>query len=201
MKKSNFSLWLSRLAWGILCLDVLLIFAVPTDMSNTLLLTIAYVGWLILSLITASTWLIVRYRCFFSCWLGWSIPIIVLVFSNMLSLGILRVRQSNLSLFFLLLTVVSGWSIGVATVVFLWHKDKGLRLMGWGSVMIIWVFLFAWRFQGNLFELWIFSLNNPNAVVPLWWVNPMMCVFGWIFPLGLIGFIAHTVRLIAIELQ
>jgi len=188
------------LAWGLLLFDLLLILVVPADINfGSLLLLVAYAAWLILSLLAASTWLMIRYRMFFRIWSGWAIPIIMLFLSSMVFYGVLPVRHPNLSHLFSLLLIVSGWSVGVATAILLWYRNVGLDLMGWGLVILIWVLLFSWRCQGNLIELWLSSLNQPVESSPLWWFNPLLCSFSCIAPLGIIGFLGHTVRLIVQE--
>jgi hypothetical protein len=202
VRRSGLSLWMTRLAWGLLLLDLLLILIVPADASfDNLLLLIAYTLWLILSLIAIATWLIIRYRHFFRGWLGWSTPIIALVLSDMVFQGKLTVSDPNLSLFLTLLFVVSIWSVGVATAILLYYHDVGLGLMAGASAMTIWILLFAWRFQGNLIELVFLNLVHPDEPSPLWWFNPIMCIVGWIFPLGGISFLVHTGRLIMRELR
>jgi hypothetical protein len=201
-KSTGLIIWLTRLAWGLGILDLLLILVVPADTSfNSLLLLIAYAVWLILSLIAASTWLIIRYRALFRTWLGWAMPLVALLFSSMVFYDILPVRHANISLIFSLLVIVSGWSIGVATAVLLWYRDVGLGLIGWGAVTMIWALLFGWRFQGNLVELWLSGLDQLAQPSPLWWFHPLLCSFGCIAPLGIIGFLGHTVRLIVQEWQ
>ena len=201
MNRSNLSLWLTKLSWAVLIFDLLLVFVVPADVNfPNLLLLLIYTAWLILSLMTVSTWLIIRHHLFFRNWIGWMLPVIGLIAGNAFAFGF-QIKNANLSFFFSLLTIISGWSVGIATIVLLWHKDKSLTLIGWGSAIIIWILLLSWRLQGNLFELWVYSLNNLERASPLWWFNPIMCIFGWIIPLSLIGFSVHTIRLIALELS
>jgi hypothetical protein len=202
VRRSGFTIWLTRLAWGLLAFDVLLIFLMPADTSfDSLLLLIAYAAWLISTLIFAPTWLIFRYRAFFRTWLGWATPLVSLVCSSIVVQGVLRINHPNLSLLFSLLFVVSVWSFGVATAVLLWYRDVGLGLIAWGSLVMIWIVLFAWRIQGNLIELVLSSLSHPDQPSPLWWFNPLICIWGWIIPLGAISFLAHTLRLILREFQ
>jgi len=202
MRTSSITLWLTRLAWGLLLLDLILIFVVPTDASfGSLLLLIAYALWLILSLMAVSTWLIIRYRELFRRWPGWATPIVVLILSSMVFQGIWPVGHPNLSFFFTLLFVVSMWSVGVTTAILLCYNDVGLGMIAWGSAIMIWVLMLAWRFQGNLIELSFFNLIHPDERPPLWWFNPLFCVFGWIVPLSAVSFLGHTLRLILREWQ
>jgi hypothetical protein len=202
MKESALASWLTRAIWGLLILDLLLILVVPAEMSfNSLLLLVAYAVWLILSLIAISTWLIVRYRTLFRTWPGWAVPVVVLLLSSLVFYGVLPVRHPNISLLFSLLLIVSGWSVGVATAVLLWYRDVGLGLIGWGAVIVIWALLFGWRAQGNLIDLWFSSLSQPAESSPVWWPGPLLCSFGCVLPLGVVGFLGHTVRLIVQEWQ
>ena len=199
-KRTGLTVWLTRLAWGLLILDLLLIFVVPADMAfDSLVLLVAYALWLILSLIAASTWLIIRYRAFFRTWQGWVVPLIMLFLSSMVFYGVLPVRHPNVSLLFSLLFVVSGWSVGIATAILVWYHDVGLSLIGWGLVTLIWGLVFGWRFQGNLAEMWLSDLSRLSEPSPLWWLNTLLCSFGCIAPLGIAGFLGHTIRLIVQE--
>lgn len=197
MKRMSLSLWGTRLAWTLLAFDLLLIFAVPADADlGSLVLLLAYAGWLLASLVLASAWLLIRYRKLFRAWWGWLIPVLCLFLSSMVSQNILSVGNPNLSFFFALLFIVSGCCVGVATAILLWYRDVSLSLMAWGTVIVMWALVFAWRFQGNLIELSLQSLAHPDEPSALWWFNSLLCLGGWIFPLGVVSFLAHTVRLI-----
>lgn len=202
MTGSNLKVWLTRLAWGLLVFDIFLIFVVPADTNfNSLLLLIVYAAWLIFTLIVVSTWLVIRYRIFFRTWLGWISPLISLIVSSLVVQGVLSIPYPNLSFFVSMLFIVSAWSFGVATLVLLWYRDVGLGLIAWGSAIVVWLMLFAWRFQGNLLELWLSSLNYPNEPSPLWWFNPLTCILGWIIPLGILSFLGHTIRVLIREFR
>lgn len=200
MNKKLLTLWLTRLAWGLLFFDLLLILVVPDDTSfGNLLLLIAYMIWLVLTLLVASTWLTIHYRAFFRTWVGWAIPLVLLAFSSLVVQGVLSI--SHLGFFFSMLFVVSFWCIGIATGILLWYRDVGLGLIAGGTILVVWVLLFVWRFQGNLIELFILSLNHPNESSPFWWFGLLACVFDCIAPLSILSFLVHTIRLIVRELQ
>jgi len=202
MSKTSIGLWLTRVAWCVLALDTILILLVPTDVNpGNLLLLVVYALFLISSLVIGSSWLLIHYRTFFGTWLGWAVPILVFVLSGMVYGGVLPVRHPNLSLFFMLLFIVSGWCIGVSTAILLLCRDVGLRLIGLGSVIMIWALALGWRSQGSLIQLYLSSLTSSNEPSPLWWLNTLMCIIGWIIPLGIISFLAHTLRLIWRELR
>lgn len=203
MNKSCLIAWLTRLAWGILVFDLLLVAVVPADSSfNSQLLLIAYAVWLILSLMATAAWLIIRYRAFFRTWLGWATPILALILSMMVFAGVLPVNHPNLSFFFSLLLLVSTVCIGVATAILLWYRDVSLKLIGWISVIYIWALVLGWRFQGNLITLYMSGLVYPNqSSQSLWWLNSLMCIVGWIVPLGIISCVGHTIKLVIRELR
>ncbi len=203
MNKSYLLAWLTRLAWGILFFDLLLVAIVPANLNfDSQLLLIAYAMWLILSLIGAAAWLIVRYRTFFRTWPGWASPILAFCVSMMVFADVLPVNHPNLSFFFTLLLLVSTVCIGVATAILFWYRDVSLKLIGWISVICIWALVLSWRFQGNLMTVYMSGLVNPNQPSQsLWWANSLMCIMGWVVPLGIIGFIGHTIKLVVRELQ
>ena len=126
-------------------------------------------------------------------------PIAALVLSNTVFQGVLPIRHPNLSFFFTLLFTVSAWSVGIATAILLYYRDVGPGLAAWGTVILVWVLLFAWRFQGNLIELSFLSVIHPDQLTPIWWFSPLLCVFGWIIPLSILGFLGHTLRLLLHE--
>ncbi len=196
-KKSNLKLWLNRLSWVTIILNLLFIFIGPYllgdlqigDIFATLILC-----WLILSSIAASTCLIICYRRFFSTWTGWAMPILTLIISTPVVEKAIPVGNCSLSFFFIVLSIVSIWSVGLATAILLWYRDAGLELIAGGSVMFIWIVALAWRFQGNLIELHFVS---PSS---LWWMMPFIYVAEWIILLGFISFTGHTIRLVMQEI-
>ncbi|MBU0512033.1 MAG: hypothetical protein KJ638_10100 [Chloroflexi bacterium] len=200
MNKSCLLFWLTRLSWGLLVLDLVSIFLVPADTDfGSLALMLVYAGWLILTLVGATTWLMVAYRGFFQTWHGWTLPVSVLVLNNLVSAGVFPISNPNLAFFFTLLNIVSAWAVGVATVILLWYRDAGLRLVALVFVIFVWTTFLAWHFQGNLIEILFLSVNRPNEPSPLWWLNPLFCIFWWVIPLGLISFVGHTLRILAEE--
>jgi len=187
---------LTWIAWGLLFVDSGLIFLIPADANfGRLVWLIAYLAWLIVTLLAATTWLIIYHRRLFRLWPGWLMTVALLLFSSSVAQDVLPIHYPNLSLFFSLLFIISVWDFGIATAILLWYRDVGLGLIGWGGVVFIWAVLLSWRFQGNWVELWIDALNNLESSSPLWWLNTFLCVLGWIIPLGIVSFIGHTLRL------
>lgn len=196
-KKSNLMLWLTRLSWVAITLNLLFIFIGPYlfgDMQLSDIYINLIVLWLILSSIGASTCLIICYKRFFARWAGWATPILLLIISIPVVEKAIPVSNSSLSLFFTVLSAVSIWSVGLATAILLWYRDAGLKLIAVGSVMFIWIVAIAWRFQGNLIELHFVS---PSS---LWWLTPFIYVAEWIIFLGFISFILHSIRLLMQEI-
>ena len=197
MKKSSFLTWVTRLSWALVFLDLLLIFLVPTKIdTDNLTLMIAYAVWLILTVFLATTSLMIIYRGLFQSWVGWVIPIIILVFSTLVSSGPFQIHNPRLSLFYILLTIASMWGVGVATIIFLWYQDYGLKLVASALVIFTWISFFVWYFQGNLFDLLIASINQPEMSSPFWWLNSLFCVLWWIIPVGISSFVVHTFRIL-----
>ena len=202
MKKSSFLTWVTRLSWALVFLDLLLIFLVPTKIdTDNLTLMIAYAVWLILTVFLATTSLMIIYRGLFQSWVGWVIPIIILVFSTLVSSGPFQIHNPRLSLLYILLTIASMWGVGVATIIFLWYQDYGLKLVASALVIFTWTSFFVWYFQGNLFDLLIASINQPEMSSPFWWLNSLFCVLWWIIPVGISSFVVHTFRILASEVN
>jgi len=200
--KSRLLTWVTRLCWAIVLLDLLLIFIFPSEIfADNLTMMLAYTVWLLLTLFLTITSLMVIYRGLFQSWIGWITPIIILIFSNLFSSGQIQIHNPRLSFFYVLLTTFSMWGVGVATIIFLWYRDVGLKLIASTLVIFTWAGFFIWYFQGNIFDLLIASINQPEVTSPLWWLNPFLCVFWWVIPIGICSFIVHTFRIFAREIN
>ena len=199
---SRFILWAKRLSWVVILLDLISIFLVPTEInSHNFTFMLAYGFWLFITLLLATTSLMVIHHESFQSWVGWITPIIILFFSNLFSSGYIQVNNSGLSFFYILLTIFCMWGVGVATIIFLWYRDYGLRLVASALVIITWIGFVVWNIQGNLFDLLIKNMNQPEVPSPLWWLNPLFCVLWWVIPIGIISFVVHTFRIIAKEIS
>jgi hypothetical protein len=201
MTRSENKKWGTRVAWGVLIFDALLVFTIGSIRVPNLLVGVVVVGWMLLSPLAASTWLVIHYRAFFKTWRGWAAPLLLLAFSSWGASSGLSNRYATLSFLFIMLTIVSGWTVAITTALFLWYRDVGLRLIGWSSVIVIWTMVFASRSYGNLIEL-VFSysyLTPSSQPRPLWWLYlPPLFLF-WILPWGIVSFVRHTILLIRRE--
>lgn len=198
MKRSALSTWLTKVAWGLVALDLLLIFIVPADADfSSLALLVIYAIWIIFTLLIATSWLIVQHRQFFSKWFGWLIPLLLIAVTSPMVQGTYSVHSANLSLFISLLFLNSAWSFGLVTILLLWYRDVGLGLVAWAWVVFIWITVILWNIQKTpLIDIIIGGLDRPGEPFPLWWFGPMACLLAWIVPLGSLSFVAHTLRLI-----
>ena len=201
MRKSRLTRWLTRLAWAVVGVDVASIFFAPPVSDDNLLLQIVYLLGITLSLATASTWLVIRYRKIFSTWPGWAATVLVYILSNVVVQNVLPVSNPLLADLFVILFIAGGWAFIISTILLLLRRDVGLQVAAWGGAIIIWTYVFAWRFQGNLIELELMTMTHPNDRSPLWWLHQLMCIFGALFPLGAISFVWHTFRLILREFR
>lgn len=207
-KKNTLSVWLTRLAWGLIVLDVILSL-IPTHIfipgamnaQTAVLLLFVIAIWIIGTLCAATTWLIIHYRAFFRTWIGWIIPFPVLILSGAIAQGALPVKFEVLRSLSSMLQLVSLWSIIPITVLRLWHKDVGLRMASWGSLLVIWGYFGAWRYKGNLIEGFLLSLSDPSQIQSFWWFSPLMCIFWWVIPISIVGFVGHTIRLLICEFK
>jgi hypothetical protein len=175
MKKAGVVLWLTRVALVVLGINCILIFAIPADMTfDNALFLILYSVWLVCSILIASTWLMLRYRRFFTKWYGWGIVTGALFAGHLVNSGALQVKHPNLSFFFTMLTLFSIWWVGVATAIMLWYRDASLWLFGLLSILLTWSLFFSWRFRGNLMELYIASVGSPKQSSPFWIFNSLL---------------------------
>ena len=196
MKNSFLKLWLTRIAWGVLAVDLVI---VPAALSNTRLgsqaVMLLFAAWLFLSLLGATVWLMAVYRNFFRSWLGWSIPVILFLFGNMVVQGVLPIKQPNVLFFFSVLAMAGLWLIPVATGILLWYRDVGLSMIGWGLAIFVWLAYFAWRIQGNLFELMFSNMSHTDAASPVWWLGPLVWVTGIRVKLSGLNLSQHSQRI------
>ncbi|MCP4111356.1 MAG: hypothetical protein GY749_38475 [Desulfobacteraceae bacterium] len=197
-KNSNLILWLTRLSWGTIILNLLFILIGPflfgdLQLSDSFAASIPY--WLIISSIVACTCLIIRYRTFFRTWAGWTTPILLLIICTPFVEKVIPVNNCSHSFFFIVLCKISICSVCLATAILLCYRDVGLELIAWGSAIFIWIMALGWYFQGNLIELHFVS---PSS---LWWMMPFIYVAELIIPLGFISFTVHTIKLIIQEVK
>lgn len=193
--------WPTRFAWLVIIADLFLLFFACEVRSENQMVLLAWAAGLILSLLAASTWLIIAYRRIFHNWYCWMIPLLLFIVSSYVTQGAIPVSYPPLSFFFTLLGVVSLWAVGFTTAIFLWYNDAGVKILAWTSVMTIWLTAFAWRVHGNLIELSLSMLSRPDAISPLWWIYPFFPLMMWLIPLTLLSIFGHTIRFIRQETQ
>jgi len=193
--------WLTLLGWGLILLDGLLIFFVPESALTTLPRGFVFVGWLILTSLLAVSWLTFAYRSHFQSWLGWIFSLSLMVISFFFTMGITLQIPSRLSLFFAILVFPASWLLFLSTIILLWHRDVGLLFLSWIPVLYVWSAFLAWRYQGNLIELWLSNLNQADGSSPLWWFSTLFCLSSCVLPIAVISFLGHTVRLLVREFR
>ena len=181
---------------GLTCL--FLAFMVSHIHLSPLPFGLAIVSWLILTSLAASTGLIIHHRAFFCSWLGWPLPLLLLILSNSVVTGGFSIHSAPILLFFTLLAIVSGWAVVLTTVSLLWYRDVGLRFIAWGAVIMVWGMALAWRVHGNLMAH-AFHLTQPNPPPSLWWRIPLLFFLFLLIPFGMMSFLGHTIRLVIRE--
>jgi hypothetical protein len=190
---------LPLLMGGVLAADLVFIGIAHKIKVSDMRRALHYAAWFFGSLAVVSTWFILRCRTLFRTWKGWLAIILSMVLSSLSFQQVIASRSLPPPLPFvvLVLTVVSFWAVGPATGVLLYYKDRGLSFFAWGLVIAVWMLTLAWRFQGNLLQLFWEFATQPSTP---WWTPFFLCVLGWIVPLGLIGFVGHTIWLLIWEL-
>jgi len=197
---SNISLWLTRIAWALIVFDLFFIVAIAgIDYANALFYFAVIWICLIFILIAASTWLIIYYRAFFRTWFGWLLSFVVLFLSGLAVQVTSSIDSVSLACLSALMFLVSLWGIIPITIIYQWYSDVGLRLIAWGSIIVVWTFTLAWCFQGNLIEVFLRNFFSSAQPLELWWLSPVICIMWWLIPVGVISFLGHTVRLIVQE--
>jgi len=197
MNKSQLILWLTRLAWAALGLDLfLVVFIAPSVQSDNIVVLFLWLFGVALISLLAGTWLIIRYRHFFRSWVAWGGLIVITYISHAITVGYMKMPFSGLTLVAQIFVLLSPWWIIVCTSILLQHKDVGLKMAGWASALLAWAMVVGWRVQGNMLMLYLFSINTPDAPSPLWWFSASLCITALIIPLGLLWFLARTLQLI-----
>lgn len=204
--RSILSVWLTRLAWGLIILDLILslipinvIFPSTMPEQVVVLWALIIVVWIIGTLCVATTWLIFRYRAFFHTWIGWWSTFLMLFLSGAIAQGAIPATPDVISSMFSFIQICSLWSLIPVTGLRLWRQDVGLRMVGWGILAVIWGFFGALRFEGNLIADFLLALSAPSQQQPFWWLSPLLCILWWVIPAGVIGFVGHSIRLLAHE--
>jgi hypothetical protein len=184
---------------GVLAVDLAFIGIAHKIKVSDMRQALHYAAWFFGSLAVVSTWGILRYRTLFRTWRGWFTIILSMVLSSLIFQQVIANRSLPPPLPFavLVLAVVSFWAVGPATGVLLWYKDRGLSFFAWGLVIVIWMLMLAWRFQGNLFQLFFAFAMQPSTP---WWTLFFLCILGWIIPCGAIGFVGYTIELLIREI-
>ncbi|MHC1732917.1 MAG: hypothetical protein AB9888_12940 [Bacteroidales bacterium] len=199
MKTSSLIKWGDRLSWAVLMANLLLILAIPTESSESdllflLMILICFFG----GAIGAITWLVIRHNFYFRTFKGLSSIFVCFLLSSLFtSSSILPPANERLSLLSNLSYILLGWGFGLSSAVFLIFHDIGIRIIAITTVVFVWGAFFAWKIQGNLIELLVNALTQTGQVTPLWWLSPSMCILGWLLPLSVISFFAHSVRIFA----
>ncbi len=193
--------WVTRLSWGVLLLNIFIIFVIPGNSFRTWFQALAYLGWLLVTFCLASIWLAISYRQFFQKLPGWIIaPVIVAVITYfMFGYGTGRLHP-KFSFLFSTILIPSLCFLFFTTVVLLWRRDIGLSMFGWFSILIIWSLFFFGRDLGNPMEIWLQGLEQPDAPTPLWWLYTLCSLVPCILPLAIVSFFVHTLRLVKQEL-
>jgi len=188
--------WLHRMIWLVLIADIILILIAHKLRFKEIEPAMRFVYWLLGSLAVVSTWLVIWYRAFFRTWTGWLSVLLIMFLSSLVTQEVIPVKTPPFQLFLLMLFLTCFWALGPVSGVVLWYKDKGLHFIALGSIVVVWIVTLSWSTQGNFFQL-IFTLINQPAT--FWWLPSWLCLCIWIVPLGIVGFLGHTARLIVKE--
>ena len=189
--------WTNRITWLVLIIDLIVIAIAHKLRFRDVRQVLHLAYWLIGSLAAAATYSIMYYRVFFRRWIGWFTALSVMLFSDLVVQDIIPIKTPPLPFFFLMLFLTSFWAVGPASAVLLWQRDVGLKFFAIGSIVIVWTVTLAWQHQGNIFQLILQVIQQPKI---LWWMPPWLCLCIWIAPMGILGFLGHTIRLIIVEI-
>jgi hypothetical protein len=200
MKKHELARLLSSASWILLAFSTVFMFitvGITYDSAAVLILVSAL---LLIGTFLATTYLLIQHRSLVRTGRGWVILLLALVASSYLVFDSALDGSPRLAAVFTLLYPNIVWALLVSTVMYLWHRDVGLCLSSLGILFFLWTVALIWRSEGNLIERSLNGLLEPVESSILWWWAPISCVIWWIVPAGIISFIAHTLRLILVEL-
>lgn len=122
-------------------------------------------------------------------------------FSGAASQGVLPLLNQDLQALFVLIYLVSLCATCLTTILVVYYNDAGLAVTGWSLLLVIWGFVLIWLFYGNVFALLSGMLTGQTSPIVQWQLNNLVCVSWCLVPIGLVGFVYHTLRLVANELK
>lgn len=159
--------------------------------SGAIIFLLSYCCGLIPLGFLASGWLLWQNRAKLSNIFVW------LAFQLIFAIAMAMQLTTQPSIFFLSLLFLLFPSVGFANLLYALQNGASLKLMGWGSIGLMWTILFAWRIKGNLLEAWIASIGTSSN--DLWWLHALMYGFGSIVIAGVFAFMIETVQILRSE--
>ncbi|MCA9951771.1 MAG: hypothetical protein KDE48_19100 [Anaerolineales bacterium] len=186
----------TRVAWIIFAINwMLVLLAVFLPIQGWAALT--YGVWLLLSMPALALWLVWHYRVRFQTKRSLFLIIALLYISGIFVFGY-RLNQPALNFVFTMIFWNCAITIGLTMGLFFWKNDFSIQFIGILSLLLLWGLIFLGRSQGAILQLFICN-NATGMSCPYWPLAPLWCIFIWALPLGIIGFIRHTLQLLRDE--
>ena len=184
------------LLWGILALDIALIFLIGDKSLNTIWVLAI---WLFLSLGIVTTLLPILHRQHLAKTKVWLVLLSLFLLGGLVVFGPLTITHSGFSALGAMLFIFDGWAMLVGLLIVLYEHDIGIKLIAWLTITVIWASVLLWRLQGNLVEAMFHSLQTGEPVAAISWLNVLLTTAFCLVPLALISFAWHTLILLKRE--
>lgn len=187
--------------WGLVALDIVLIFAMaewqitPANLG----LVIIALAWLLLSLLGATIALTIRYRRHFASWPLWLALLALWGIATLAVMRVINIPHIGLSFLGSMVFLYSGISLFIAFCMRMYLRDSGLSLIGWITVLCIWSSLFTWIAQGDLLDAFFLSMERPDQPSSVWGLSMLFSGACCLIPIALVSFAWHTLVLLRRE--
>lgn len=182
--------------WGIVALDIVIIFVVAGWQFSSLGLLLALAAWLLLSMGGAAIGLTFCYRRYFAHWWTWLALLALWVAGALVVHEDIKIPQAALSFLLTMLFFCGGLSLLIALCLRLYQRDFGISLIGWMTVICIWSIVIMWRVYGDLIEAMFQSAERPSQPSPVWWSSLLLSSACCLVPVALLSVVWHTIVLL-----
>ncbi len=182
------TIWL----WGIVALDIVIIFVTAGWQFRSLALLLALSAWLLLSVGGTAVGLTICYRRHLAHWRIWLILSGLWLGGALVLQGFIHIPQASLSLLSTMVFLFSWLSLFVALCIRLYQRDFGIALIGWTTAICVWSALLMWRAYGDLIEAIFQAMERPGQVSPVGLLNLLFSTACCLIPLALLSFAWHT---------
>lgn len=142
------------------------------------------------------------YRHTWQHWPIWIMTLLITLIAGTLSQNPVTIGPFALQGVAILIFIGGLTALLTAVVRLLFQRDIALALFAGLSLSLMWGLVLWWRLGGDLILALLNSLQNPTAAsIPTFWLSVVMMSGMCLFPLLVLSFVAHSLRLLRNELR